>query len=197
MIYVLKTEDGRFFKVGVAKDPAKRRSELLTGSPQHPMFAALGDGGRAEESAIHAQLRGYGSGGGSEWFMNDDAGEAFGIVLGSLRLAALPESTHKEIRRLAALYQLLKFDGGGCLQECYYECLIEKDDGGRDGYCGNSEWYGHRSHGHGIKRRMSEVIGFGAPKDSPLYGHEAYSAAYEALYRLLPPCRPGPNCGCV
>ncbi len=63
--------------------------------------------------------------------------------------------------------------------------------------CTNSIWYG-RGNGPSMKRRFSELVGWGRPRCAPgpawLRSAEAYEVGYSYLYDSLP-CDVGPD-GC-
>jgi hypothetical protein len=58
-------------------------------------------------------------------------------------------------------------------------------------FCANSFWYGYGSPEQGFKGRVSKLAGFDAANPK-LRGMDAYSIAYEKIYKALPDCR---NCG--
>jgi len=54
-------------------------------------------------------------------------------------------------------------------------------------FCANAVWYGYHKR-PSLKEKMSRLVGWDAA--NPLLRDcEAYDAAYEHLYRLLPDCR--------
>ncbi len=63
--------------------------------------------------------------------------------------------------------------------------------------CTNAVWYG-RGNGPSMKRRYSELVGWGRPRSAPgpkwLRSSEAYEVGYAFLYDALP-CDVGPD-GC-
>jgi hypothetical protein len=63
-----------------------------------------------------------------------------------------------------------------------------RDEGGNS-FCANKYWYVR------VAPRVAELVGAQSGRDDPLLrAPEAYTLAYEVLYRLLPNCR---NCVCV
>ncbi|HYP02130.1 MAG TPA: hypothetical protein VER76_18205, partial [Pyrinomonadaceae bacterium] len=68
------------------------------------------------------------------------------------------------------------------------ELSAVRDEGGNS-FCANKYWYVR------VAPRVTELVGAQAAADDPLLSApEAYTVAYEVLYRLLPNCR---NCVCV
>jgi hypothetical protein len=68
------------------------------------------------------------------------------------------------------------------------EIRAVRDDPDSTHYCANADWYARG----GFKDRLCELVGWSV--DHPVLGStEAYDAAYEKLYDLLPDCR---DCGC-
>ena len=74
------------------------------------------------------------------------------------------------------------------LGELQAELSAVRDEGGTS-FCANKYWYVHAA------PRVAGLVGAQAAKADPsLRTPEAYTLAYEVLYRLLPNCR---NCVCV
>ncbi|MDX6271876.1 MAG: hypothetical protein QOD28_3099 [Acidobacteriota bacterium] len=76
------------------------------------------------------------------------------------------------------------------LRELERELSGVRDEGGNS-FCANKYWYVR------VAPRVAELVGAQAAtaQDDPLLrAPEAYTLAYEVLYRLLPNCR---NCVCV
>ena len=68
------------------------------------------------------------------------------------------------------------------------ELSAVRDEGGHS-FCANKYWYVE------VAPRVSTLVGAHAEADDPLLrSPEAYEAAYNVLYHLLPNCR---NCVCV
>jgi len=68
------------------------------------------------------------------------------------------------------------------------EARAMKDDGESVSFCANRIFYAKGS----FKEQLSKLVGFDAEKPE-LQSMEAYDAAYDEVYRLLPNCR---NCAC-
>ena len=68
--------------------------------------------------------------------------------------------------------------------------LSEVRDAGGNSFCANKYWYVQ------VAPRVADLVGEQAAQDDPAFlrSPEAYTLAYEVLYRLLPNCR---NCVCV
>jgi hypothetical protein len=63
-------------------------------------------------------------------------------------------------------------------------------------FCANAVWYGYPGHKPGIKKRMGQLVGWGAPEDAgELRTSAAYDVAYETIYQALPDCRG--DCSCL
>ncbi len=61
-------------------------------------------------------------------------------------------------------------------------------------FCANRCWYGFGSwQGRGFKARLERLVGWGA-RNPALRTSDAYDAAYQHLYNLLPDCR---QCACA
>ncbi|HZG52202.1 MAG TPA: hypothetical protein VEZ40_08700 [Pyrinomonadaceae bacterium] len=75
------------------------------------------------------------------------------------------------------------------LGELQVELSAVRDEGGNS-FCANKYWYVH------VAPRLAELVGTQSTRDDPAFLRtpEAYTLAYEVLYRLLPNCR---NCVCV
>jgi len=74
------------------------------------------------------------------------------------------------------------------LVELQHELAEVRDEGGNS-FCANKYWYVR------VAPRVAELVGAQSGRDDPLLrAPEAYTLAYEVLYRLLPNCR---NCVCV
>ena len=74
------------------------------------------------------------------------------------------------------------------LAELEAELSGVRDEGGNS-FCANKYWYVR------VAPRVAELVGAQAARDDALLrAPEAYTLAYEVLYRLLPNCR---NCVCV
>jgi hypothetical protein len=56
-------------------------------------------------------------------------------------------------------------------------------------FCANAVWYGYPGHQPGLKRRLSDLIGWESGKKGLLRSSKAYDVAYQALYKALPDCR--------
>jgi hypothetical protein len=74
------------------------------------------------------------------------------------------------------------------LVELQHELSEVRDEGGNS-FCANKYWSVR------VAPRVSELVGAQSVREDPLLrAPEAYTLAYEVLYRLLPNCR---NCVCV
>jgi hypothetical protein len=74
------------------------------------------------------------------------------------------------------------------LDQLQAELSAVRDEGGNS-FCANKYWYVR------VAPRVAQLVGAQSAQDDPaLRAPEAYTLAYEVLYRLLPNCR---NCVCV
>jgi len=55
-------------------------------------------------------------------------------------------------------------------------------------FCANEVWYGSGDDG-GVRKRVSNLVGWDRKPDPILGSDEAYDVAYESLYEELPDCR--------
>ena len=63
----------------------------------------------------------------------------------------------------------------------------------RGAFCANAVWYGYEPGSVGLKRRLSDLVGWErrdqTKRGSRLTSPDAYDVAYHHLYNLLPGCR--------
>jgi hypothetical protein len=57
------------------------------------------------------------------------------------------------------------------------------------GFCANAVFYGYPGHRPGLKKRLSELVGFASDREGVLGSSEAYDVAYRAIYQALPDCK--------
>jgi hypothetical protein len=62
-------------------------------------------------------------------------------------------------------------------------------------FCANAVWFGYHGFRPGLKARLSRLVGWTAEQGGELRTSEAYSLAYETIYRALPDCRGRCLCG--
>ena len=67
-VYLMATADGRYLKIGIARDVEARRSSLQTAHPEKlKVIGVIPGGGRRLERQLHLEFRAYRTLG--EWFM--------------------------------------------------------------------------------------------------------------------------------
>jgi hypothetical protein len=62
------------------------------------------------------------------------------------------------------------------------------------GFCANAVWYGYPGHRPGLKKRLSELVGFTSGHGGVLGSSAAYDVAYKATYQALPNCKHKGEC---
>jgi hypothetical protein len=62
------------------------------------------------------------------------------------------------------------------------------------GFCANAVFYGYPGHRPGLKKRLSELIGFTSGQGGVLGGSDAHDVAYRAIYQALPDCKHKGEC---
>jgi hypothetical protein len=62
------------------------------------------------------------------------------------------------------------------------------------GFCANAVWYGYPGRQPGLKRRLSELVGFTSGQEGMLGTSAAYDVAYRAVYQGLANCRHKGEC---
>jgi hypothetical protein len=171
MIYFARPIDSNLVKIGYTKsDAASRVDTLQVGNPIELEIMATADGDIRAERALHGRFRA--SRVRSEWFR---------MTPGLAGVIALANPGFAALVRLEPRLLDLAHDAGD----------IEYDEQ----FCANAFWYGYGPYLSGIKERMQWLVGH-LRKDGPaeLRTSEAYSLAYDVLYKLLPACR---DCGCL
>lgn len=181
MIYFVQTSDNRFIKIGKANDPSQRLASLQTGSPVRLKLIGAVPGGHETEHAVHQRfqaLRTYG-----EWFRASD--DLLDYITQSLATQKVPPFTAFDS---LALYEPRLF-------ALYREAIGVQDAGESSVFCANTVWFGYGGWS-GIRPRLVRLVGWDAERwgVARLRTSEAYDAAYQTLYDLLPNCR---NCECA
>jgi hypothetical protein len=57
------------------------------------------------------------------------------------------------------------------------------------GFCANAVFYGYPGHRPGLKKRLSELVGYTCGQEGVLGSWEAHDVAYRAIYQALPDCK--------
>lgn len=168
MIYFVRNRDG-FIKIGLAKDVPTRLAGLQTASPTELELLATMEGDREMERRLHEMFDSERVQG--EWF--EPASNLTRFIISLMKpVNGIPFTWLASME--PKLWMLAD------------ECAAILPDGF---FCANDHWFKQ------IDSRFLEMVGWHAKSlATSMRTPEAYDAAFEFLFALLPDCR---GCSCI
>jgi hypothetical protein len=181
MIYFIQAGNNGPIKIGIAKNPSKRLSQLQVGATEELRLLGVMNGTEQHENDIHHQFA-----------VHRVRGEWFSPTPELLTYIATQSDTlnAKESIEDNTWAKLVKSESR--LLDLLQEAKATKDDKSKLSFCAHDYWYRE----DGLRDRLYCLVGWEAEKwyVSELRTSEAFDIAYDKIYESLPNCR---NCSCV